>query len=115
MIRRPPGSTRTDTIFPYTTLFRSVREDFGARGERLSAQPVEVARRLRPARMQWHPYSRGADPGHPQQRLFRAQLPRRPDGRSDEHTSELQSLKRTSYAVICLTNTNRKDKTLMSR
>src|SRR3546814_3571320 len=94
MIRRPPRSTRTDTLFPYTTLFRSAAcagglaggdhraVDVGAAGGRLR-QPL---RRRRPARHDL------CDPGL---RLSR-QL------RSEEHTSELQSLMRISYAVFCL-------------
>src|SRR3546814_4550993 len=82
MIRRPPRSTRTDTLFPYTTLFRSV-QDFvppriefdlssaAPRAEPGVAVPVEV--------------------------------------RSEEHTSELQSLMRISYAVFCLKNKNDRD------
>src|SRR3546814_14411973 len=70
MIRRPPRSTRTDTLFPYTTLFRSGRGDL-EKGDR-------------PA---------GIDP--------LAALQQR-DQRSEEHTSELQSLMRISYAVFCL-------------
>src|SRR6056297_3680159 len=61
MIRRPPRSTRTDTLFPYTTLFRST------------------------------PYPRPRWSAHPGQWC-----------RSEEHTSELQSLRRISYAVFCL-------------
>src|SRR3546814_10041023 len=67
MIRRPPRSTRTDTLFPYTTLFRSPVED--------------AARRNRNHRLL----------RRPNRRL-----------RSEEHTSELQSLMRISYAVFCL-------------
>src|SRR3546814_4076410 len=70
MIRRPPRSTRTDTLFPYTTLFRS--------------RPVRGAR--------W----RGSRPCPLRTRGRRGQ------GRSEEHTSELQSLMRISYAVFCL-------------
>src|SRR3546814_1269573 len=93
MIRRPPRSTRTDTLFPYTTLFRS--DLAGEAGSGL-ALVVVVARRAicgperrahrrgRPARDQLHPGLLG--------RL----------GRSEEHTSELQSLMRISYAVFCL-------------
>src|SRR3546814_4222961 len=85
MIRRPPRSTRTDTLFPYTTLFRSDRR----RG-----------RRRHPARPQHH------RPGEdPDERV----APERQDdqeeqglARSEEHTSELQSLMRISYAVFCL-------------
>src|SRR3546814_18802548 len=84
MIRRPPRSTRTDTLFPYTTLFRSdvallVHIRDGA-PEQLRALLVEPIRRR---------------PGAVQIQLF-------DDGRSEEHTSELQSLMRISYAVFCL-------------
>src|SRR3546814_1740282 len=76
MIRRPPRSTRTDTLFPYTTLFRSARL-----------------------------------PGVQDPRLGRRQARHRADdgrarGRSEEHTSELQSLMRISYAVFCLKKKN---------
>src|SRR3546814_960463 len=75
MIRRPPRSTRTDTLFPYTTLFRS-----GDRAGRCRHR--EAAWRARPgSRLHIRP------------RLSR---------RSEEHTSELQSLMRISYAVFCL-------------
>src|SRR3546814_1062628 len=80
MIRRPPRSTRTDTLFPYTTLFRSARR----RGQ------LPDPRRARAS---------GAAGG--QSRAVQA-VPRHPAGRSEEHTSELQSLMRISYAVFCL-------------
>src|SRR3546814_5933788 len=73
MIRRPPRSTRTDTLFPYTTLVRSPR-----RGDR--QRPRLLPGRRRP----------------------RLPLPDRARQRSEEHTSELQSLMRISYAVFCL-------------
>src|SRR3546814_7029309 len=72
MIRRPPRSTRTDTLFPYTTLFRSVQ-----------------AR----ARLGHNGTQQGV--GHLQNQLLILK-------RSEEHTSELQSLMRISYAVFCL-------------
>src|SRR3546814_5559135 len=75
MIRRPPRSTRTDTLFPYTTLFRSFPRR--ARGRLRARLFGECQQRL---------------PGH-------QHLDRR---RSEEHTSELQSLMRISYAVFCL-------------
>src|SRR3546814_2051122 len=75
MIRRPPRSTRTDTLFPYTTLFRSL-----------------LRRRPRAGR---EPDRRG------RQGLDLCQVPAR-QRRSEEHTSELQSLMRISYAVFCL-------------
>src|SRR3546814_6205818 len=77
MIRRPPSSTRTDTLFPYTTLFRSGRES--ARLGRCEQQGSSL----------WFSRYRGA----------RVQGRAR---RSEEHTSELQSLMRISYAVFCL-------------
>src|SRR3546814_4342157 len=95
MIRRPPRSTRTDTLFPYTTLFRSCMKAAprGAlRGERrgvvaVSGRSIAAARAL---------IAQENDDGY--------QHPR-----SEEHTSELQSLMRISYAVFCLKkkNTNR--------
>src|SRR3546814_6846890 len=86
MIRRPPRSTRTDTLFPYTTLFR----------DRVRA--VRYRRRC-PSRK-----SSGRDRGHVRRRGLppRVPCPRRSTGRSEEHTSELQSLMRISYAVFCL-------------
>src|SRR3546814_2666020 len=83
MIRRPPRSTRTDTLFPYTTLFRSI----GAK-QRASGGRCDVA----------------------------SHLPQAPTGganrrqRSEEHTSELQSLMRISYAVFCLKKKKKKKK-----
>src|SRR3546814_5523685 len=83
MIRRPPRSTRTDTLFPYTTLFRAQ----GRRGREInmgrqpSAKPTsfDIA------------YLAGVS---------------QPTVRSEEHTSELQSLMRISYAVFCLKKNN---------
>src|SRR3546814_6250023 len=97
MIRRPPRSTRTDTLFPYTTLFRSGLHRFelveeihvdglhqafpeGARGE-LRRRRIALQRRR----------GQPEQPGHRDDRK-----------RSEEHTSELQSLMRISYAVFCL-------------
>src|SRR3546814_1370205 len=109
MIRRPPRSTRTDTLFPYTTLFRSP-DEAGVRVTR----PLVVAHR-------------GASGYAPENTLaaFRAaialgsdmiELDVHPtadrrlavihDARSEEHTSELQSLMRISYAVFCLKKNN---------
>src|SRR3546814_7060886 len=97
MIRRPPRSTRTDTLFPYTTLFRSPREH--------ANRPTESATR------------RTFPPGNRDCRRRRSRTPRLSRrsartaynghkspaaARSEEHTSELQSLMRISYAVFCL-------------
>src|SRR3546814_7565699 len=86
MIRRPPRSTRTDTLFPYTTLFRSARA--GAVRGHLADRP-ELPRHHHSWRVQDRHHARP----HP---------PARQDRRSEEHTSELQSLMRSSYAVFCL-------------
>src|SRR3546814_5359290 len=98
MIRLPPSSTRTDTLFPYTTLFRSdVGVDAGGRYE-------SMHRRLQLG---------------PQAQLLASALLVRPDEvraqadpqacRSEEHTSELQSLMRNSYAVFCLKKKNKQN------
>src|SRR3546814_10715979 len=84
MIRGPPRSTRTDTLLPYTTLFRSDRP------RRLLAHDLG---RPRLAHRRRHLGDHGGEPR-------RASRPRR--RRSEEHTSELQSLMRISYAVFCL-------------
>src|SRR3546814_14801547 len=100
MLRRPPGSTRTDTLFPYTTLFRSeIAEHRG----RLAAPPPPQ----RPAAAE-----QGADKEARQhfehEPADRQRIARRngepAELRSEEHTSELQSLMRISYAVFCLKN-----------
>src|SRR3546814_2766755 len=85
MIRRPPRSTRTDTLFPYTTLFRSVD-----RARRLQVDVAELLRIGVPEII---------DVDERAERVL-AHRPRRQ--RSEEHTSELQSLMRISYAVFCL-------------
>src|SRR3546814_1360675 len=104
MIRRPPRSTRTDTLFPYTTLFRSSPHAFALLGAKEPpSQPHQRADRA------------GVEDAE-QGTLVRARRKDdRPDEahqerRSEEHTSELQSLMRISYAVFCLkkkTNQNK--------
>src|SRR3546814_1489593 len=93
MIRRPPRSTRTDTLFPYTTLFRSRRVPRAGRGH---AGGGGRRRRLPDHRAERGVRAAGGDVGRPRPDL--AAVP----GRSEEHTSELQSLMRISYAVFCL-------------
>src|SRR3546814_10429111 len=80
MIRRPPRSTRTDTLFPYTTLFRSLQIGAGVRMRLAEDDVIGVDA----------PVDRAA---RRDQRIAH---------RSEEHTSELQSLMRISYAVFCL-------------
>src|SRR3546814_6570070 len=88
MIRRPPRSTRTDTLFPYTTLFRSntSRAKIGAAQNRLDFAAANISTTMEnteAARSNLMDLDIAAE-------------------RSEEHTSELQSLMRTSYAVFCL-------------
>src|SRR3546814_7323838 len=92
MIRRPPRSTRTDTLFPYTTLFRSVLRRLVLGVLRFRALPRDGRRRRRGLAAQ-------GDRGHQSVRAAAAQ---HDHPRSEEHTSELQSLMRNSYAVFCL-------------
>src|SRR3546814_8932171 len=96
MIRRPPRSTRTDTLFPYTTLFRSVlglvirlqRAGFAFGGGLVLLVLLQAA-------------LEGGDALAHVAHQFR-DLATAPEKRSEEHTSELQSLMRISYAVFCL-------------
>src|SRR3546814_5494269 len=99
MIRRPPRSTRTDTLFPYTTLFRSQPVPTAAIGSGTARRYHEHdLGRHRPAR---GPNTRPCAPDRSRRRRFGCEGDRR-TARSEEHTSELQSLMRTSYAVFCL-------------
>src|SRR3546814_4516375 len=124
MIRRPPRSTRTDTLFPYTTLFLSPRlhidEPDAPPDEALSVLPgtfletkVQVSVAFQdcfqaataddrcPAFLQTSGKAPERRPNlHPCARIVLP--PDRRQGRSEEHTSELQSLMRISYAVFCL-------------
>src|SRR3546814_12435405 len=81
MLRRPPRSTRTDTLFPYTTLFRSLLPDPNSSPRPRNRRRWRAGRAFHRA---WSWSKVGAC------------------GRSEEHTSELQSLMRISYAVFCL-------------
>src|SRR3546814_14593928 len=97
-IRRPPRSTRTDTLFPYTTLFRSdLREDRPGQAETHGVRQRAGDLQAGPGAVQAGRARRG--------RLHRAGGDRR---RSEEHTSELQSLMRISYAVFCLKKNTKK-------
>src|SRR3546814_1852846 len=104
MIRRPPRSTRTDTLFPYTTLFRS------ARAGRTAACRAAASSAASAGRTGDHGAAGGAGHrlAHPARADRRAFADQR-DHRSEEHTSELQSLMRNSYAVFCLKKKNIKN------
>src|SRR3546814_9191729 len=91
MIRRPPRSTRTDTLFPYTTLFRSDSELINIHKLFFKLKPMSTL----------------AEPSVSTATFANALLaPRSIAKRSEEHTSELQSLMRISYAVFCLKKKN---------
>src|SRR3546814_8112703 len=91
MIRRPPRSTRTDTLLPYTTLFRSGSEqDLQEAGSRVQA------------RHQGHRRCGQGQEGDGHRRAREGRRGGDDHRRSEEHTSELQSLMRSSYAVFCL-------------
>src|SRR3546814_9799374 len=93
MIRRPPRSTRTDTLFPYTTLFRSHR---GFEGEAFAdGEGPEMSTHLGSGKGTCHARCLGLGSGGCRGRAKKSH-------RSEEHTSELQSLMRISYAVFCL-------------
>src|SRR3546814_1331238 len=97
MIRRPPRSTRTDTLFPYTTLFRS--------DEKAVLKPGPNG----PVGVVWIDLSKphyGIHGTPEPQTIGRTES----HGRSEEHTSELQSLMRNSYAVFCLKKKKTKNK-----
>src|SRR3546814_7560097 len=105
MIRRPPRSTRTDTLFPYTPLFRAqslilAMEHLGA------AESVAIL--AHPA----IPTDRNPNHGHDHNQTGKAGgMSAAPlQYRSEEHTSELQSLMRISYAVFCLKKKNTQNK-----
>src|SRR3546814_5512503 len=91
MIRRPPRSTRTDTLFPYTTLFRS-------RAAEAECQPKQIRPQQRICRRLYYAT------------IYLLQHPGFCVSRSEEHTSELQSLMRISYAVFCLKKKKKKQK-----
>src|SRR3546814_7023691 len=117
MIRRPPRSTRTDTLFPYTTLFRSLpalsRRRRGG-GNRRTDRPRHIAGVERVADEAHRGHVRHRDSRVDDVAVRWARRParraparrrdrrRRTVPRSEEHTSELQSLMRISYAVFCL-------------
>src|SRR3546814_6311823 len=116
MILRPPSSTRTDTLFPYTTLFRSARNREFRDRRALSLRPADGRGRVESrdrrgaapgaGQPRFGRGARGRDDRAARPRLARRAAPRsgrpRARRRSEEHTSELQSLMRISYAVFCL-------------
>src|SRR3546814_6967030 len=116
MRRRPPRSTRTDTLFPYTTLFRSLGTKFAGSvfGRPLRMNLAVYNQWIKDVQRAQFPDPPGPAASIaytvnvPEARVTGAEfdLTFKPAHRSEEHTSELQSLMRISYAVFCLTNTN---------
>src|SRR3546814_4125777 len=115
MIRRTPRSTRTDTLFPYPTLFRSAkmaRAKVETRLDQAAVEPVE-----RGVERQHHEGQVYIDESEDDREIVEEQWRRLPcrerlkpgERRSEEHTSELQSLMRISYAVFCLTKKTKQD------
>src|SRR3546814_6764710 len=108
MIRRPPRSTRTDTLFPYTTLFRSsvivIRQPPASRLNESGIRSIGCS--VSGIRIQNH----SSTPAEitPIIAKISRHDPNSKIVRSEEHTSELQSLMRISYAVFCLKNKNKK-------
>src|SRR3546814_4272109 len=109
MLRQPPISTLTDTLFPYTTLVLSAGgrphiRPCSSSAWRSCARPSPTARPCpgSPLFRQRQPYRRGGDSARPRRHSGNR------SARSEEHTSELQSLMRTSYAVFCLKKKKKK-------
>src|SRR3546814_6871404 len=102
MIRRPPRSTRTDTLFPYTTLFRSIMSLVTCSAAILVSYITPPTDKETLDRF----YRRVRPFGFWGQTAVRCGVSRRE--RSEEHTSELQSLMRISYAVFCLKKKKKK-------
>src|SRR3546814_8191693 len=100
MIRRPPRATRTDTLFPYTTLVRASRADDPPRR---NDGRTRLGRKLHDRGAAEQPLDRG---DRQDARARRCAAARHAVQRSEEHTSELQSLMRISYAVFCLKKNN---------
>src|SRR3546814_9386821 len=118
MIRRPPRSTRTDTLFPYTTLFRSTGAVKSDRKQKCSGEEsarvcgVAVNCRLNRVLPVGRRNKTNAAKGNGHGLIWLQNCrPGRPGGngcrRSEENTSELQSLMRISYSVFCLKKKNR--------
>src|SRR3546814_10714157 len=106
MRRRPPGSTLTDTLFPYTTLFRSYDRKSKPYWRKIASSSSSISRRSSSGSYASGDTESGVGGRAPADGRTRS-------SRSEEHTSELQSLMRISYAVLCLKQ--KKLKTLENR
>src|SRR3546814_2023010 len=100
MLRRPPRSTRTDTLFPDTTLFRSICRKFQTPGVLIGLSVIDnLAIAAMADRRWWKSFGKA---GEDDARAKAEDVLAKVGLRSEEHTSELQSLMRISYAVFCL-------------
>src|SRR3546814_16134516 len=105
MMRRPPRSTRTDTLFPYTTLFRSARRhaaEEDQQRDRQATRPYPVGQRRLGGDIEAGQHRDPAEAAKNSAWKGGSGTGRQSERRSEEHTSELQSLMRISYAVFCL-------------
>src|SRR3546814_1077765 len=100
MIRRPPRSTRTDTLFPYTTLFRSELHERFPESRDYIVQATDDMESPIPGMLLKDYIAAGSSKEYKDYAFFATNPDKRI--RSEEHTSELQSLMRISYAVFCL-------------
>src|SRR3546814_1168556 len=98
MVLRQPRSTRTDTLFPYTTLFRSEKSCDQIPRKHEKDQHTDESCTVQPNQVR----HKDQENGNPEQTVQFANPCHGCHPRSDEHTSELQSLMRISYAVVCL-------------
>src|SRR3546814_3382147 len=107
MIRRPPRSTRTDTLFPYTTLFRS-QDDNSPTHSMNHSELDPVANETKPFDLPGLTLPEDGDDDHRSDNENETATNSTKQRRSEEHTSELQSLMRISYAVFCLKKKKKK-------
>src|SRR3546814_9539884 len=120
MIRRPPRSTRTDTLFPYTTLFRSLACDFLIASDTAQFASAYAAAGLSADGGQSWTLPRRIGSHRARQMILQGRRVPASEAldwgiaRSEEHTSELQSLMRISYAVFCLKKKNESKQTTLT-
>src|SRR3546814_2904436 len=113
MIRRPPRYTRTDTLFPYTTLFRSAaaflqEEQLAKAALALASKEINAVDDAMDEMLEAQRATLAAPTNERKKAVHAAH-------RSEEHTSELQSLMRISYAVFCLKKKNKKQKNIKQK
>src|SRR3546814_10690634 len=113
MILRPPRTTRTDPLFPYTTLFRSCASEMSPPSPSSALDVEHADQREQAPRGVEIDLDLAVETFDQHLRRLVVQRAARPVDRSEEHTSELQSLMRISYAVFCLKKKNKKQRTTL--